>query len=420
MKEELGDGLDESETVKLEIEENEEAIVNQDYDDKNDEDFQCKSDFSDSEPEEEIKIKTKRKSGVRIKGEQKYLRPHMLDKKCVPCNMYFRSEAKMMTHVDRHHGPKQEQNSKHTCNICFETFEKAGAKYYHISKYHTEKPPCPQCGKSFFQRNLKEHIKQAHTERIYKQPKTCEICGKVFTRYKDFHSHKTLHKVKLENFVKSDKKWLNKFAEICNCDIDLPNKSSKIEHMKSVHEGYQHCPRCEKFVKNIDEMEHRCIKKKAKQIEEPTDCPHCGKSYKKAALWYHIKVDHDNEPVACEVCGKVFQSYIHKRSHVSSVHKEKEACSQCGKVVSDMNMHIANVHTPEENKKHKCEYCGKGFVDSDKLKNHMNIHLNTRPYKCREGCDDAFNDLSNRNQHEKRLHGVRGELCGKKSQNSDV
>ena len=35
----------------------------------------------------------------------------------------------------------------------------------------------------------------------------------------------------------------------------------------------------------------------------------------------------------------------------------------------------------------------------------MNVHLKLRPYECRYGCSFRYNDLSNRNAHEKKTHG---------------
>ena len=35
----------------------------------------------------------------------------------------------------------------------------------------------------------------------------------------------------------------------------------------------------------------------------------------------------------------------------------------------------------------------------------MNVHIRARPYKCRlEGCDADFNELANRNAHERNVH----------------
>ena len=63
-------------------------------------------------------------------------------------------------------------------------------------------------------------------------------------------------------------------------------------------------------------------------------------------------------------------------------------------------------HMAPEEKKYICEKCGKRFGWSHHLAKHeMNVHVRSRPYKCSvEGCNWAFNDLSNRNMHERRVH----------------
>ena len=46
------------------------------------------------------------------------------------------------------------------------------------------------------------------------------------------------------------------------------------------------------------------------------------------------------------------------------------------------------------------------LVKKDTLESHrMSMHLKLRPHYCRYGCDMSYNDTSNRNQHEKRVHG---------------
>ena len=47
-----------------------------------------------------------------------------------------------------------------------------------------------------------------------------------------------------------------------------------------------------------------------------------------------------------------------------------------------------------------------GYAHKTKLESHqMNVHIRARPYKCRvENCDADFNELANRNAHEKNVH----------------
>ena len=87
-------------------------------------------------------------------------------------------------------------------------------------------------------------------------------------------------------------------------------------------------------------------------------------------------------------------------------HEDKTSCPECGLKVRHLKLHIEQVHTPDDQKPFQCQDCGKGFVEKRVLEHHrMNVHLKLRPYNCRYGCDIAYNDTSNRNQHEKKTHG---------------
>ena len=73
--------------------------------------------------------------------------------------------------------------------------------------------------------------------------------------------------------------------------------------------------------------------------------------------------------------------------------------------VKYLETHIKLVHDPTS-LEFKCEICGRGFNHKVYLDKHtMNVHLKLQPYKCRYGCDIGYNDISNRNSHEKKKHG---------------
>ena len=106
--------------------------------------------------------------------------------------------------------------------------------------------------------------------------------------------------------------------------------------------------------------------------------------------------------------GELFQGTIGLASHRDRVHSQKVPCPQCHKLLPSkikLEYHMISHMAPEE-KKYCCEKCGKKFGWSHHLAKHeMNVHVRSRPYKCSvPGCNWAFNDLSNRNMHERRVH----------------
>ena len=297
---------------------------------------------------------------------------------CSVCEIYFRQESTMLNHVMKKHGPAPPPQ----CDICFMTFETRPKFQYHRATIHSEKVPCEDCGKSYPKSTMNDHMKQVHD---VCDPRTCEHCGSVFTNKKKFNIHVKGHTNPEVYRINPINVWMEKIKENCRCNIEFPSKKSHIEHYKLVHENFQECPKCSKIVRNLDERGHRCEKPKPRTPTKGSTCPECGKYYESAvSMWYHINATHSKTPASCEICGKVFKSRIHMKSHMKTNHEsEKSACVLCGKQVSNMKEHIGSVHTADYNKPFKCDHCGKGFVDNRKLRDHMNIHLNVKPYACR-------------------------------------
>ena len=68
-----------------------------------------------------------------------------------------------------------------------------------------------------------------------------------------------------------------------------------------------------------------------------------------------------------------------------------------------LTFHQQVVH---EDKKFQCQDCGKGFSIKRKLEYHrISIHLKTKPFNCRYGCEISYSDPGNRNAHERKTHG---------------
>ena len=245
----------------------------------------------------------------------------------------------------------------------------------HINKIHTPKEPkvfeCAQCEYKA-KRNifLIRHMK-VHEGPTKDQPLPCEKCGKMVTSKVMLTRHLALkHGMSNSNVPK-------------NCT---------------------RCGQCKSIVEKDKLASHICIKKRK--------CKECGEMfYNENEKMKHFKAMHSELlPISnCEICGTIFRGFeasARLEKHLK-VHTPVEIeCPQCGKKVKGLENHIATMHTKNDEKRHKCSHCGKGFFRKPDLQKHIDsIHLDARKYPCRYGCSFIYKDFSNRNAHENKKHG---------------
>ena len=98
----------------------------------------------------------------------------------------------------------------------------------------------------------------------------------------------------------------------------------------------------------------------------------------------HMIVAHNKEKHICSIC-KVEKPSLNRLKHHMNINHIRIPCEHCGKLLGKamMKRHIRDCHSSHEDKKFKCEVCGK-FATNDerRLSQHMNIHTGDRPYKC--------------------------------------
>ena len=239
---------------------------------------------------------------------------------------------------------------------------------------------------------------------------TCEICGKRIREGKNRmkgHIRRHLKQEKTASEGTNEKKACQHCGKLVKCIRD---------HIRDSCRALQYeehtCQECGKVLMNAKcyraHMRYKHmgeVKKKSLQCI----CNICGKVLSsKGALQGHHKAFHEIRELTekCEHCGKLCMSALALKHHINKSHAEKESCPVCGVKVRHLKMHIETAHTKDEDKKFQCQDCGKGFMWQPRLEKHrINVHLKTRPYNCRYGCDISYNDTSNRNSHERKTHG---------------
>ena len=94
-----------------------------------------------------------------------------------------------------------------------------------------------------------------------------------------------------------------------------------------------------------------------------------------------VKLELLNQNVAYPGCGNTYRSHISLANHIANVY-EKIPCSICGEMISKKRetRHFQQKHTSDSNKKFKCKFCVKGFVETSRLCDHINTHTSEKPY----------------------------------------
>ena len=203
----------------------------------------------------------------------------------------------------------------------------------------------------------------------------------------------------------------------CDCEFTGENYLLKIKHSRTVHQDYlgcsvEKCPSTFITVKAL--QEHLKI-----HMETNDKCDKCDYSTPfPRYLRKHIEKVHLNtkanpsDKFTCEECGEEFQFKNKQKywNHVSRIHRSK-VCNLCGITVTSKKYsdHMKRAHLTEQDRKFRCEQCGKGFIEKFRMGVHIeSVHMGVK-YKCRysecETSDQTYCNSSNRSAHERKRHG---------------
>ena len=195
----------------------------------------------------------------------------------------------------------------------------------------------------------------------------------------------------VKNEVKSQKTELPQ-----KLDEELPEACESVENVvvpAKPEDFFEANSKSDKASEQVAERSKSCKHGSSKVMV----CPECGVNVHKCEVCKsaHRTFHKNQRQTVCNECGiDVAVKYLNR--HMKKIHPEKRSCEFSGcdfksLYTKCLREHFNRIHLNIPTEKSKiCSDCGKAFVDSFRLKCHINAdHLKLRPYKCKQ-CDKSF------------------------------
>ena len=262
---------------------------------------------------------------------------------CVYCpSIQKRKHRDIKSHIMAVHFNEPE----HACEECGKVFTELALLKHHVKIQHLKERPyqCDKCTRSFVTRGgLKNHIVVNHEEQ---KPIPCDACGKCFNNEVHLKAHQAqMHKSERIQFMCPDcgRSFVQKESFTVHC---LTEHATVKEQAKNKvvcqHPG---CGYSSFLKRNVDKHYDR-IHLKIKDHVCPT-CGKCF-AYKKK-LQEHINGIHLLiKPFKCDICDFATSyrntHYEHKKVAHGTQRYECPHCNHVARYKGNLHKHIANVH----------------------------------------------------------------------------
>ena len=254
---------------------------------------------------------------------------------------------------------------KFKCEICDGKFKSNPSLGKHMKTHRRKIYPCKHCGKRFWKKYLKQHV------RSYCLGNKAYTLGTVYNCIKC--SVHFLAPSLLKRHVAEVHEALKMFT--CEyCGYSCLRKCNMNRHIDShLNERRYKCPICDQRFNGKQEIKGH-IKAVHDKIRDFT-CEVCGKTFaRKTTMVYHLK-SHSRERVyRCRICGEKFNSTALRKEHMNQSHEKPTfSCTVCGHSFSKkdrLTRHSKRVHGFVI-KEFRCEVCCEPFANRKLVYQHM-------------------------------------------------
>uniref|UniRef100_A0AAZ3R4F7 C2H2-type domain-containing protein n=1 Tax=Oncorhynchus tshawytscha TaxID=74940 RepID=A0AAZ3R4F7_ONCTS len=264
--------------------------------------------------------------------------------------------------------------------------------------------------------------------------KTCEVCGKTFTRVTAMKRHQLTHTGDLKfkclmceksfrdghNLKRHQRRVCEKELNMLDEDEneeEIPQPSTSKSQITSLLKtpcppGPSHQGTLDTITKTFTQLRYLVEHERVHSGEYPYQCSVCQAKFNKAnSLTIHSRKHTGEKPFLCWQCGKSYKDRGNLSMHMGTHSEERPfSCSQCDmtyRTKIQLNTHIEQVH---EGVRYTCAVCGKQFLKAVSLIRHELTHTGERPWPC-SYCTKTFITANERRLHERYHTGERPYKC---------
>lgn len=271
---------------------------------------------------------------------------------CQVCQIGFHSRTELAEHIKESHmaeiNEKIVDNPKFTIN-------------FHGNSI------CKKCGKNFPNNDEMAIHLASHLGILNKNNSfICDVCGEKFLQKSLFSAHRARH-VKQKEY------------QCTKCDKKFHVRSSLLSHMEThrLNKDYV-CHICGNAFKSRHSLRMHAMRH---NIDRFHVCKYCNSTFRcYDGLKYHWVVYHPEEVkrrnltvFPCSYCDKVLATKTQHARHMAKHGADRNHCCEiCNNrycTVAQLNAHIKNTHTPQQNI--HCNACDLYFMIPSKMLRHM-------------------------------------------------